>query len=806
MHRTVAVLLPLLLTGPVDAAAPPVRVDYLRDIQSVLRERCFACHGSLAQKGGLRLDTAALVRQGGDSGPAVVPGDAETSHLLDRVTHAVRSRRMPPEGEPLTAAQVAALRAWVRGGATGPADERPEPNPLDHWAFRPPVRPPVPPGASSHPIDRFLAARWSDRQLQPAPPADRTTLVRRVTLDLIGLPPTREQLRAALADRRADWYERLVDRLLASPQYGERWGRHWMDVWRYSDWYGRRSVPDVLNSYGMIWRWRDWIVRSLNDDRPYDRMVQLMLAADELTPTDRDDLVATGFLVRNFFRWNYNAWMRDNIEHTGKAFLGLTLQCAQCHDHKYDPITQVDYFRFRAFFEPLEIRHDRVPGEPDPGVYPKYSYGAAYKPITSGLVRVMDERLDAPTFMYSRGDERDRMPGKAPVKPAAPAAFGGERLTIRPVELPPTSHAPGLLAFVQAEEEAARRKVVDAKRAALAPARQVRNGLEQQPPEVVDATKLRQARAAEAVATAELAAAEAEWYAVRARSAADRARHGQVPGSKGDAEARTAARAERVAAWLAAEAKLTVQVQHMNALTLTGPPAELAKAEKQHADLRKAAETARAAIAAAGTAYTPLGPSYPTRSTGRRSALAGWVTGRSNPLFARVAVNHLWNWHFGGPLVESTANFGRQGARPTHPELLDWLACEFVDGGYRLKPLHRRIVTAAAYRMASAHPGGAVNRQLDPDNRLLWHFPVRRLEAEAVRDSLLHAAGALDDRIGGPEIAQDLGLTVPRRSLYFAHHGETRMAFLDLFRRRQSDRLLPPGGIGPTAAGRALVQ
>ncbi|MFO0846858.1 MAG: DUF1549 domain-containing protein, partial [Gemmataceae bacterium] len=370
---------------------------------------------------------------------------------------------MPRDGEPLTDKQIDTIRAWIHQGMKAPASERPEPDPLAHWAFRKPARPRVPDGAGCNPIDRFLSAGWKAKQLRPAPPADRATLVRRVYLDLTGLPPTRQELHDALAMP----YERLVDRLLASPGYGERWGRHWMDVWRYSDWYGRRSVPDVLNSYGMIWRWRDWIVRSLNEGRPYDRMVQEMLAADELCPTERENVVATGFLVRNFFRWNYNNWMRDNVEHTAKAFLGLTMQCAHCHDHKYDPITQVDYFRFRAFFEPLEIRHDRVPGEPDPGVYPKYSYGAAYKPITSGMVRVFDEKLDAQTWMYSKGDERDRVPGKPPVKPGAPAAFGGDRLAVTAIDLPAEAHTPGLLAFVQDEEEKAKRGQVGAKRLQL---------------------------------------------------------------------------------------------------------------------------------------------------------------------------------------------------------------------------------------------------------------------------------------------------------------------------------------------------
>jgi hypothetical protein len=222
----------------------------------------------------------------------------------------------------------------------------------------PPERPAVPALRDAswvrEPIDAFLAAGHERRGLVPLPPAEPHVLLRRLYLDLTGLPPTREQLREFLADPSEAAYVRVVDRLLASPQYGERWARHWMDVWRYSDWYGRRAVPDVLNSYAMIWRWRDWIVRSLNEDRGYDRMVREMLAADELAPADDANLAATGFLVRNFYRWNYNSWMKDNVEHTGKAFLGLTFNCAHCHDHKYDPIRHEDYFALRAVFEPLE--------------------------------------------------------------------------------------------------------------------------------------------------------------------------------------------------------------------------------------------------------------------------------------------------------------------------------------------------------------------------------------------------------------------------------------------------------------------
>ncbi len=296
---------------------------------------------------------------------------------------------MPPasEGEGLSGKEIALLRDWIDQGAAGPADEKPEPDPKDHWAFRAPVRPELPrlggDARPRNPIDAFLAAARRNAGLTPQPPADRPTLLRRVYLDLVGLPPSREQLQAFLADTAPDAYERVVDRLLASPQYGERWGRHWMDIWRYSDWWGLGD--EVRNSQKHIWHWRDWIVESLNADKGYDQMLREMLAADELYPDDLDRLRATGFLARHYFKFNRNTWLDETVEHTSKAFLGLTMNCAKCHDHKYDPIAQADYYRFRAFFEPYQVRTDEVPGEADPE--------------KDGIPRAFDCNLDAPTYL-----------------------------------------------------------------------------------------------------------------------------------------------------------------------------------------------------------------------------------------------------------------------------------------------------------------------------------------------------------------------------------------------------------------------
>ncbi len=772
-------------------AAPAARaeaVDYLRDVKPILGARCYSCHGALRQRSGLRLDTAALIRKGGKAGPAVVPGKSDESPLIEAVRGDGRPR-MPPEGEgePLSEKQVAVLRAWIDQGAKAPDESVPE-GPRRHWAFRVPVRPLLPAndGWARNGIDLLVASEHRRRGLRPRPEAPREVLLRRVSIDLVGLPPTREELHAFLADDSPDAYERLVERLLDSPRHGERWGRHWMDVWRYSDWYGRRGVPDWWNSASQIWRWRDWIVRSLNQDKGYDRMLVEMLAADEVAPEDDNNLVATGYLARNWYALNYNQWMRDVVEHTGKAFLGLTLNCAHCHDHKYDPVSQEEYFRFRAFFEPLEMRQDRVPGEPDPGPFQKYDYSVLRKPVKVGSIRVLDERLDAKTFVYAGGDERNRVPGREPVTPGAPAFLGGDRPKLAPVELPVTAWYPGLKPFVQREEVAKREAAVAAARAAL----------EKAP--------------ADALATARLVAAEADLNAVRARVVADNARHGRGPGNP-DVLAKAAAQSERAFNLASAEEKLLQSETALAAAQAKKDSKAEATAMQQKAAAAKAVETARQTLAKADATYTPLSPVYPKTSTGRRRALAGWIASPDNPLTARVAVNHIWTRHFGRPLVETVFDFGRNGKPPSHPELLDWLAVEFTDSDWSMKHLHRLIVTSSTYRMQSGDD--AENRGRDPDNRGLWQFPRRRAEAEVVRDGLLHAASELDPTMGGPELENAAEPTSRRRSLYFSIHPEDggHAKFLELFDApdpcdcyRRTESLLPQQALALTNSRLAL--
>lgn len=425
-------------------------VDYGRQIKPVLQSRCYSCHGALKQEGGLRLDTVTLATKGGDSGAAIKGADPDGSLLLRRVSSAEESTRMPPEGEPLKPSEIAAMKAWIAQGAKGPANELPERDPHEHWAFRPPVRPVIPVVTNSawskNPIDAFIAAEHQKRGIVPQKSADKRVWLRRVSLDLIGLPPSLDELNSFLADESPEAYDRVVTRLLDSPQYGERWGRHWMDIWRYSDWWGLGA--EVRNSQKHIWHWRDWIIDSLNTDKPYDQMLREMLAADELYPNDLEKLRAGGFLARQYFKFNRTSWLDETIEHTSKAMLGLTFNCAKCHDHKYDPFSQQEYYRLRAIFEPYQVRTDAVPGEID---FEK-----------DGIPRPFDCNHDIQTFVHVRGD--DRNPDKSKVmEPSVPAFLLADQWKIQPVSLPTEAFQPGIRPFVvDAHLKVAQQRIAEA--------------------------------------------------------------------------------------------------------------------------------------------------------------------------------------------------------------------------------------------------------------------------------------------------------------------------------------------------------
>ena len=441
--------------GPADA---PLFV-YSEKIRPLLAERCFSCHGGLKQEAGLRLDTVALMLDGGESGAVVVKGDSEASLILERVSDPDPVTRMPPEGEgePLSAEQLAMLDDWIKAGCPAPADEKPEADPKSHWAFQPRVRPEVPAVKNAawvkNPIDAFVAEAHEKAGVVPQPEPPRNVLVRRVYLDLIGLPPQPEELAAIESDTAADWYQKLVEKLLADPRHGERWGRHWMDIWRYSDWWGLGQ--ELRYSQKHMWHYRDWIIESVNADLPYDEMVRQMLAADELYPDDQAKLRATGFLARNWFLFNRTPWMDETVEHVGKGLLGLTMNCSKCHDHKYDPVTQEDFYQMRAFFEPISVRLDVVPGEGDLE--------------KNGIPRVYDGLLDTPTYLFVRGEDSKPDTTK-PIQPGVPDVIAFKELAIQPVTLPKTAIEPECRPWVLDAHVATARRAVESAEAAVAKA------------------------------------------------------------------------------------------------------------------------------------------------------------------------------------------------------------------------------------------------------------------------------------------------------------------------------------------------
>lgn len=838
-------LLAMLAGAPSLAAADAV--DYVRDVKPILRQHCASCHGALRQKGGLRLDHVALIRQGGDSGPAISATSGE-SLLIGAVRGAADTERMPLDAKPLSDEQIATLAAWVDAGAIAPEEPLPE-DPRAHWSYQKPAKLPLPTvqnGAwAVHPIDRFLAIEHERRGLSPAPVAAKNLLLRRVYVDLIGLPPSPSELAEFLADTSDNAYEKVVDRLLASPHYGERWGRHWMDVWRYSDWDG--YAAEVRESQPHIWRWRDWIIESLNADKPYDAMIVEMLAADEVAPTDPNTLRASGFLARNWYRFNRNVWMDDTVEHTAKAFLGTTLNCARCHDHMYDPILQTDYYQFRAIFEPYNVRADRVPGEADTK--------------KDALTRVFDSEADKPTYLFARGNEA--APDKEhPLAPAVPAALGGDKLSFAPVSLPPTAYYPGLQSYVQQESLAEAQGAVDRAEAAMAKSTQLlaearkkqsdaiaaraatpppkdapsaagaagtapTASTEQKPAnesnDTASGAVIAQAEAGARLAEQVMLTAASALVSVRAKIAADRAAFANPPEASAKDLARDASRAERILNAQQARQRV-MQLEHdlTKAREITAEKEgekkdeknknNVAAIEKNLADARKAHDTAQAALGQAGETYSRFGSVYPTTSTGRRTALARWIASKNNPLTARVAINQIWMRHFGAPLVASVFDFGLNGKRPTHPALLDWLAVELMDGGWHMKPIHRLIVTSTAYRLQSSSADDG-NLARDPENQFLWRMNPRRMEAEALRDSTLCVADGLDRTMFGPELDQSAGLTSARRSIYFRSSKEKKVTFLQTFDSpnvtdcyRRSETIVPQQALAMVNSSLSLAE
>lgn len=776
---------------PLLAETPQGEEVYLARVKPLLAEKCISCHGPLDQQANLRLDAGHWIHQGADGQAVIEPGDPDQGELLARIRHRDPDSRMPPPGEgtPLDDEEIAILSAWIAAGAPFPADEPYLADPRDHWAFQPLTTPSIPTVAqagsdgprSANPIDAFLAVQRAERGTGPLRRTDSATLLRRWSLGLTGLPPDPQWLaELAIAERSSTpRSHRFVDALLASPEYPQRWARHWMDVWRYSDWDGYKE--ELRGSQRHIWRWRDWILDSLAEDKPYDRMVLEMLAADEAFPLDDAALRATGFLARNFHRSNRNIWLDATVEHTAKAFLGLTIDCARCHDHKYDPISQEEYYQFRAIFEPHRVRTDLIAGQTDP--------------LRDGLPRAYDADLAAKTQFLIAGDEK-RPDESRRIEPAVPSVFGSA-LEVQPIALPPLASVPNLRdAIVETKLREAQAKVT----AAEATAEQAKASGDE---------------AAQRIAPLRLTVARAQATSLAARIAADRARHLGEMTADFDRLASEAARRQREqtlgeATLNVAEKRAAVRVAEAipePSTTEAGgePNPEQAAKDQQARDARRkqitdahlALAEAEAKLQAAAEAilnadesdksYPATVETFPATSSGRRLALARWIIDPNNPLTARVAVNHVWMRHFGRPLVDNVFDFGLRSPPPANQALLDWLASRWIEEGWRFKPLHRLIVTSEAYALASAaDPASEAelesdNLRLDPDNETYWRFEPRRLEAEAIRDSLLAVADRLDRQIGGPELDHEQGERLARRSLYFRHAYEKQMTMLTTF-------------------------
>jgi hypothetical protein len=703
--------------GEPDSKVQAAREQFFeQNVRPLLAENCYSCHADKKQKGGLRLDSLESILKGGDSGPAIVPGKPAESLLVEAINY--DGLEMPPNAK-LAPGKVAVLTRWVSLGAPWPARDRAAAhaaiasrvNPARSvlasgpplWSLQPLRRPSVPEIRASgsdawsewsqNPIDRFILKGLLDHGLTPAPEADKATLIRRATFDLTGLPPSSEAVDAFLADQAPDSYERLVDGLLASPRYGQRWARHWLDLVRYAESDGYRA--DAYRP--SAWRYRDYVVRSFNSDRPYDRFLTEQLAGDELDPDDPELRVATGYFRLGPYEYNQRnvrgQWadiLNDITDVTGEVFLGLSIGCARCHDHKFDPILQKDYYRLQAFFTPLLPRDD-LPMARSREWLEYQSRRVVWEKAAAGIIR----QLDAIARPY-----RDK--GTA----SAIAKFPDEIKAI--------------LATPEAQRTPIERQI------------------------------------------ATLAYRQVTYE------------HEQVPAIlKGPVKDHWAALQDELRRF---DALKPIEPGWVLAATDVGPtaPPTVIPGDRKQQPIEPGFLTA---LDPAPARVEPA-PSAP-RSTGRRLALARWLSRPDNPLSTRVIVNRIWQYHFGRGLVGTSGDFGRLGEPPSHPELLDWLAGEFVVRGWRWKPIHRMILMSATYRQSARRSQSelAAAQRVDPEDRLLWKQVVHRLDAEEIRDAMLAVSGELDPALGGPGVE----VSRPRRTIETRALRNARDPLLDAF-------------------------
>ncbi len=775
----------LLLAAPHRSNADTAATLFESQVAPIFEAHCVVCHGEEKQKGRLRLDHPKHIITGGNSGePLLIPGQADQSFLFQLISGQHPDLRMPPKGAPLSQAEQAIIAQWINAGGGLPNQSSAEAPALqtDHWSFQPLVQ--VTPPQSRHPthnnpIDAFVAKALTDRQLEPGPIADRRTLIRRLNLIALGLPPSPDQVDQFLSDTRPNAYQRLVDRTLNSPHYGERWGRHWLDIVRYADTNGYETNRERKTAY----RYRDFVIDAFNQDRPYDQFILDQIAGD----TVGED-VGTGFLVAgpydivkspdiNLTLTQRQDELADIINTTGTTFLGLTLGCARCHNHKFDPILQKDYYAIQAVFagvkhgeRPVKLKPDsktpkrltnlkrqltkanevlssyRTPKEGDGakkprGLRPAVHYQVNQERFLPTEVRFVRFTIAATSDSgepcideWEVFDTEGNNVALASHGTQAEASGTLPGFSIHKLEHIHDNQTGNSRSWISNTRG---RGWVRLKLPALATIDHITWGRDRQ-------GQYRDRLATEYSIEGSI---DGEQWSILTSSADRLPFH---PNGK-DAELmvgidpRYAKEAQSVLKRIRA---LEAQITELN----SGPKAWVANFEKPpetHRLYRGEPQQPREIVIPDGLTVTgTLGMALDEPEPQRRRKLARWIADRRNPLTARVLVNRLWHYTFGSGLVATPSDFGVNGARPTHPELLDWLAQELIEANWSIKHVQRLILTSHTFQQASLPHSEGLDR--DANARYLWRFPPRRLEAEAIRDSVLSVAGTLDDHQGGP--------------------------------------------------------
>ncbi len=749
------------------------------DIRPIFAKHCASCHGSDKQKGGLRLDRKAEALRGGDSGASIVPGKPDASLLLKKLTSHDATEQMPPDGDRLTAEQVKAISDWVAAGAVWPEAATAE---VPHWSFQPVKRPAVP-GKDANPIDSLVRAKLTDNKLSPNPLADRRTLIRRLKFDLLGLPPTPEEVEAFAADKSPNAYEKLVDQYLASPQYGERWARHWLDTVRFAESHGF----EMNQPRPTAWRYRDWVIASLNADKPYDRFAFEQLAGDTVGAD-----AGTGFLVAGamdgvkspdpVLTANQRAdELHDMVATTGSAFLGLTVGCARCHAHKFDPISQVDYYGFKAVL--AGVQHGERPMKAGDAVGKAKELQTARNTLAALEAQLAEfEPLAEPEAKTERRDPVNPAQNRERFKPVKAkfvrfTVLGTNNLEacIDELEVFTAGPKPKNVALAsggaKATSDGDYSQAPALHRLAHLIDGQYGNGrswisnrvgrgtVTVELPEAASIDRIvwgrdREGKYLDRTPTRyriEVSLDGEAWQAVA--SSDDRLPFGSkanvIPSGLADTERKR---------WQ----KLTADIATTRtavAGTMASDMAYIGRfgtSETIHR-LHRGDPMAPKEVVGPGV-ISEIGPklAIPEKASEpeRRAALAKWIVDQANPLAARVIVNRLWQHHFGRGLVETPSDFGRNGGKPSHPALLDWLAAELVKPSgdakhWAMKTLHRLMVTSETYKQSSASTREGLAK--DAQSKLLWRYPPSRLDAEAIRDSVLFVSGKLDlAAAGGP--------------------------------------------------------